>query len=829
MAYTLIATFNAYNGSGYDAITVSVDFDNNDVIASGNTLSTYPYSDIYDYVAQGVILTSYTNPIDGLDYNIYGGNDPIVPGVMQSPFAYTALTTAGCDLIFLSILTDDETIALNDGKITATASSSYSGVEFSIDNITFGPSGVFTGLAPGTYTVYVKDSHGCTQSQDVVILPNGGGPAIYGERYYLEYSSTQNDSNVFRISLKQKGWTGATTRLTPGSQPCVKRYSDNNEDKYSTIIGSSLDINIINDGTFIMSTFYSNDERQFKVEQTLNGTLKWQGWLIPDEIKDFYTDTNYEIALTATDGLESLKGFDYIDADNVAILGKKKMTEILQFCLASDLDAGSLYQYNQTYLWSDSLYDQDLNPKDCYQGISDICQSFGLSLKQVDGNFIFSLANDLNKTTGNRIVTEYDIDFNFIGDSGTYPSHKSIGILGDYIPVNPAQDIRYDKPLPKVSVTHDFTAFSIYNTNRSFENGAVVDGQPPGWTVDNVGTNYSVFGLKNVSYAYAGTWVYRVNGNIDISGGPSLFSTSIAPPIIIDRTGLKFSMAIAWLAVSPSDQDPPRGAIEFKFTRTSDAAVYYLRNDGAWVPAPATPSSEGNLQTQYKNEWNNFQTADFSTSPDGYTGEIPGIGVIQITFLPAQAYKNGDPINGEGDPDAADAYIDYDDYEITLSSYSFNNNDLTGETWNIINKTKVFLGQSRDLTNIYYDQPNNTFLNGNIFFFDGSNYIVTNKWYAIGQPYDQASIGKILPIEILANYQRPAIIWEGDILSDDATMGMVFTINGYPGMLFMPISFEHDERKGTIHLVLEEIIDDTIIFDFQYVPKYSRNSRTTIS
>lgn len=57
----------------------------------------------------------------------------------------------------------------NDGAITVTGSNGTTPYEFSIDGVNFQSSNVFTGLAPGTYTVYGKDAAGLTNTQNVTI------------------------------------------------------------------------------------------------------------------------------------------------------------------------------------------------------------------------------------------------------------------------------------------------------------------------------------------------------------------------------------------------------------------------------------------------------------------------------------------------------------------------------------------------------------------------------------------------------------------------------------------------------------------------------------
>ncbi len=58
---------------------------------------------------------------------------------------------------------------VNNGTITATGTGAAIPLQYSIDGITYQAGNVFTGLASGTYTVYVRDANGCIRTTTVVI------------------------------------------------------------------------------------------------------------------------------------------------------------------------------------------------------------------------------------------------------------------------------------------------------------------------------------------------------------------------------------------------------------------------------------------------------------------------------------------------------------------------------------------------------------------------------------------------------------------------------------------------------------------------------------
>lgn len=80
-------------------------------------------------------------------------------------------TTSGPNITAASTATS---CSANDGTITITATGGAGGYTYSIDGVSYGASNVFTTLAIGNYTVYVKDANGCIKSTTVIIVNVSG-------------------------------------------------------------------------------------------------------------------------------------------------------------------------------------------------------------------------------------------------------------------------------------------------------------------------------------------------------------------------------------------------------------------------------------------------------------------------------------------------------------------------------------------------------------------------------------------------------------------------------------------------------------------------------
>lgn len=109
-----------------------------------------------------------------------GVNNINVVARLASPFAEITSVTqvvpnpTTCDLNFSTSATPETQQGANDGSITVTATSSYSGIEVSLDNttwqsVTSGSPYVFNNLTPGSYTVYSRDSNGCNYSKSITV------------------------------------------------------------------------------------------------------------------------------------------------------------------------------------------------------------------------------------------------------------------------------------------------------------------------------------------------------------------------------------------------------------------------------------------------------------------------------------------------------------------------------------------------------------------------------------------------------------------------------------------------------------------------------------
>jgi hypothetical protein len=196
-----------YNTSVYD---LALDESKKILYASGNgfvasyDVAAYCTSNIYTVsVATNCATSTATvtlSPIPPLgasiSYTLYIGNTIIATNTtgifigLLSNTTYTVTTTINyaCNILKINtnfILTaptisttaTPTTCGNSIGEINITASGTLAPYTYSLDGITYVATNLFTALAEGLYTVYVKDANGCINKTNVIIQ-NSNGPTF---------------------------------------------------------------------------------------------------------------------------------------------------------------------------------------------------------------------------------------------------------------------------------------------------------------------------------------------------------------------------------------------------------------------------------------------------------------------------------------------------------------------------------------------------------------------------------------------------------------------------------------------------------------------------
>lgn len=160
------------------------------------TASGYNGTPAYQFSIDGVNFQA-----SGLFTGLAAGNYTITGKDAAGLTATTNVTLTDPPLLQVSaIVTDASCSVPAGGSINATGNGGTAPLEYSIDGINFQPTGLFSGLTPGNYTVTVKDVKSCSANTSITIgLPN---------------TIAVNAGNNFSICAGQSGTMTASSNAT---------------------------------------------------------------------------------------------------------------------------------------------------------------------------------------------------------------------------------------------------------------------------------------------------------------------------------------------------------------------------------------------------------------------------------------------------------------------------------------------------------------------------------------------------------------------------------------------------------------------------------------
>lgn len=226
--------------------------------------------------------------------------------------------------------------------------------------------------------------------------------------YAVAYQGTFNTlpnkvgaTQVGMVQILQKDYSGNPRPLKFGAAPVTQKWQT--DDTHAPIKGSSLTLNIQNQGATPITSFYSTADDEFKVRFLLGNDVKFEGFLVQDDCVEDMIDTNHDLTLSANDNLGLLK--DVPLDTNAALLGidlntRVSIISLLKLCLYStslqlysniynNLYETHMFQtqspFAQTFIDAGSFLNNDDSYLDCYTVLERILARFNASLFQSEG------------------------------------------------------------------------------------------------------------------------------------------------------------------------------------------------------------------------------------------------------------------------------------------------------------------------------------------------------------------------------------------------------------------------------------------------------------
>lgn len=829
----------------------------------------------------GTIVSIICAPdtFDQYTYRVQAG-PPYAYATKQANSIYCGYVKPTCDIAKVNFTTTDETDSgANDGTANLFCTSSFAPITYTL-RVVLGPdlasntTGYFTGLAPANnYRIDAVDTNACAFSQDFVILPFDSTKTHF--KYRLKFNS-RDGLTPFELQLYDMRHSYDATLfpkdITGTGIPVSYKQSDPNEDKTTAIVSANLTINLIYTGLDFTPAEFSNvPEQSWYIVLEMGGLLYFQGWLLPDELQDFYADPEYPVTLTATDGIPSLKGNIFGDGSGGQGYGTAQIQQyglvawkrLVKQCLDQlgynyNVKVVSSLRYNGTYdrdlwlnmgTWADILYDSSGTPMDTYSALELLLKSMRLCLINHLGEFVLVNWNDMFYLTNGVVSDEFEKAFyqfaddmsniNTTGLDVTQPLLQPIGFGFPIAPVNPMQTINYDKAY-NIEGDVSFDILALLFENPSFEIGPIQGELPPDWVANspnNAFFNYDPPNPADVQLgAYDGDWELRIQGysnfttatydlgiflnlfrNGDMDSNSSIY---FVPGFVCDQVNQKFNVSFAWRPQYYDATYSPQPVIGIEFVQDGTGDKYFWNVDqNKWIIFPhydfypAFVTNFGKI-TDYR-IWLNFNTS---------TDAMPGTGIVYLKFYGAV------PVAGArswGTQNHTIKTYDIDALNLTFSDASQSSALQTAEIHTMTAVTGLPQANLKQTDLRLFTYPNNKRVAGNIFYgHDYSTAPVSNLWnFALKSVDPKDRLAATVTRSIARNYGFHMLKFEGDVQCSSLQYYGLFTLQYYDGVLFMPYSIEGDLRNSVWHVVLIQCSDNDVQDVYKYTPKYERNAR----
>jgi hypothetical protein len=412
--------------------------------------------------------------------------------------------------------------------------------------------------------------------------------------------TANKDGGKSYIYLYEDGYVGSIIEY-----PCVGfelQYIPKSDDIFEPIYVSQLNVTIdVTDNINNIPDFTTLNDRKYFVKVLNNDTyLDWQGWTVSEDVQFSFSTGRKDLAFTCIDGLGMIEKITYPVANDSYLTSNNTMLSYivaslntLQYPFDYKIISGisfyaegmtnrstnaSAEPLSQTYLNQFSIMQDEENPVNSLQVISDIAKSFSCRFFQSNGNFYivpltqfaedsyaYTIYNKNGTVNGNGVSNQVaNIEGFTNNESGLY-----------FIDNSQFKIIK--KGFNKLKFVKQLVSASNYITNwslKNFEYISVTESNAYGWTHnrDTTGLIY-IKELPNNKY-----------NEFVLKSSITNYFCSVSPnnmPRITQNEVVKFSFDI--FCSGGSAPPGPAAYCIVKITITNGPVQYYLNSNKVWA------------------------------------------------------------------------------------------------------------------------------------------------------------------------------------------------------------------------------------------------------
>ena len=587
----------------------------------------------------------------------------------------------------------------------------------------------------------------------------------YAVKYLLSFVSERG--NDYKVQVLERDYQGGSVIKKLGSAPVLSI-----DESDGCIQGSSLSFSIQADVEGELQGLYTTDNKQYKVVLLKDDELVWVGFLLPELYSENYIDAPYDVSLTASDQIATLKALTYQKGD-VDVTLKALFEDLLSL---TQIHLPVCYHLQISHnpkldLFVDkvTLSQAAYNGYNCYDVLNALLRSMNCRLMQLKGQWM--------------IVSATDSSSNYY--------------------VNGELELREGKLLGQMGVSDVYPNGSLNMVNSPALKGATVE-------YSHILKNSL---LNNAECTDRGGWSYLPNGGVEESlpGKKEEFGKTLLlnawglnPRNIANNNSLQLWQDV----VIDKDESVPY-SLSIKHLFSTNAKLLLLS---------VTHRGSDGIDRQLTGEgWvTSFNKSDVNSYIQ-ITGSPKGLGMVGIADI--EQYEESTvqfilpPIDGTlriGFINSTANYADPLAYApIYVTQVYLTLGDVTGSTATTVVQENATTGQESVLLvygDAIPDSTNAARLTLNTLKRTVAN---TSSWWLEGQVFDSYFLMMLQEYSRFYGTKKRQL--QGTIMGEDVLSNIYW--DAYSGLPFRLVSAQYDLLNDEASVLLEEIVQGFVDYE----------------
>ncbi len=609
-------------------------------------------------------------------------------------------------------------------------------------------------------------------------------------KYFFEYKDDVN--HLHRCEISNTTFAGAATEIQGN---CTIDYAEVN-DPLEAIRGVGMRIDLEADTTVTLEDLYTEEERQYKVVHTVDGTTLFVGFLKPDGVFQDFVNDKWVITMDCVDGLGLLENLSYVTDTGLYYQGRQTEIQIIANCLKrtglqqnintainvfysgfdTDTDPTNTLDpidvLKAVNLNAERFYKEDNNETvmQCDEVLKSVLEKYCACITQQNGEWYIFRPNEIANNTN---VTFYRYDSNgglLVPNTKTVNIAKTLGSqISNAYPhhANANQRLEIAGSLAAYRVNYKYGLVNSFVGNTDLtHNGTSV-------------TDYTILRSADI--------------DLDTDGkGFTINKSPVSPFAVMSLTNPITVVAGDSLSVELNTETTSVEVTRPKIQVTVDdgTTTYYLGSNGAW--------------------FTNVQYLKIRTiKSEGYPvdGDVSWTVFTNDVFIPP------------GDPSANNESVKYNGIRVFPNEIT----NKLGE-FHTVQRSDKPSSNIKDVKEIFNGDNIEDRYVGAIYKTDQTS--PTDTWFRAGIS-EAKPILRIMVEDTLRMSASPARVFSGDIYGYMPYLSAI-TISGVTG-LFMPLSYSYDTKANIISLKLRQIFGAELTdIDYEMTFDYGKTVKPTI-